>query len=36
MSVSHHLPDEEISFDHVKNKKSKVDPNKFEENDFES
>jgi hypothetical protein len=36
MSLNHPVPDQEISFDHAKNKKSKVSPEKIEENDLES
>ncbi len=36
MSLNRPMPDEEISFDHARNKKSKFSPKKIEENDLES
>ncbi len=36
MSLNRPMPVQKISFDHARNKKSKVSPKKIEENDFES
>ena len=36
MSLSRPMPDQEISFYHARNKKSKISPKKIEKNDLES